>query len=255
MADAPPNKTLARGLDVLDTVLHANKPMRLKDVAQSMDMDMASAHRVLRTLEISGYLVRGGPERTYGPGKKIWSMAHCLPNAREAVERLHPLLQELTERTRQVAHLGVLEKGRVVLADVVLTSTARISVAQSAGDTEDVYCSAIGKALAAFAPNGQADALLDAQSFYPHTEFTIAGRDALRQELERVRKGGIAFDDREGSLDVACIAAPICDPSGCSTIAIGISTIANSLSAPIRDCEEWVSMVKDTAKRAAAHIL
>lgn len=254
MAEAPPNKTLARGLDVLELVLQADPPMRLKDVAECMQMDMASAHRVLRTLEVNGYLTRGEVERSYGPGQKIWSLLYYLPSTKEVIENLRPLLYELSAKTGQIAHIGVLEKSRVVLTDVALTPAARISVSQAAGDTEEVYCSAIGKVLAAFAPVGQSQALLGAQSFHRHTEFTIAGRTQLENELKSVRSVGIAFDDREGSVDISCIAAPILDPSGCCKMALGISSVASSFMGSIREREDWITFVKAAAAQASDRI-
>lgn len=254
MIDGPPSKTLARGLDVLEMVLQADPPMRLTDVAERMQMDMASAHRMLRTLEVNGYLLRGEGERSYRADQKIWTLLHSLPSTAEVINGLHPLLEELSVTTGQIAHIGVLEKTHVVLVDVALTPAARISVSQATGDTEEIYCSAIGKVLAAFAPAGHSEAILNAQSFKRHTAFTILGRDMLEQELREVRELGVAFDDREGSLDVSCIAAPILDPSGCTKIAVGISTIAANLTGSIRDREDWIASVKDAAARATAHI-
>lgn len=250
MVSDPPSKTLARGLDVLELVLQAGTPMRLKDVAVQMEMDMASAHRALRTLELSGYLIRGGAERSYAPGQKIWTISRCLPDLKDAFEKLSPVLEVLSERTGQVAHIGMLDGSRVVLTDVVLTSSARVSVTQAAGDMEDVYCSAIGKTLVAFAPSALKSRVISDQSFTRHTEFTISDREALAMELSEIRRKRVAFDDREGSLDVSCIAAPICDPSGRAIIAIGISTIASKLYKPIYEKTDWIEAVAASAERA-----
>lgn len=250
MSDDPPNKTLARGLNVLEFVLQASEPMRLKDVSDNMKMDMASAHRVLRTLEISGYLARDVAQRTYVPGQKIWTLSQCLPSLDEAFQRLRPILEALTEETGQVAHIGMIDGARVILTDVALTAAARVSVAQAAGDTEDVYCSAIGKTLVAFSTENARDRILASQSFIRHTEFTITARDKLERELDAIRSNRLAFDDREGSLDVSCIAAPICDPSGRAAMAIGISTIAKKLDGSIRDQAAWIEAVGLSAARS-----
>lgn len=245
-----PSKTLARGLDVLELVLHANKPMRLKDVADEMDMDMASAYRALRTLELSGYLIRGGAERSYAPGQKIWTISRCLPDLKDAFDKLSPVLEMLSERCGQVAHIGMLDGTRVVLTDVALTPSARVSVAQAAGDMEDVYCSAIGKTLVAFAPSGLKSRVLSDQSFTRHTDFTITDREGLEMELSEIRRTKVAFDDREGSLDVSCIAAPIFDPSGRAVIAIGISTVASKLTLSIHEKSDWIEAVAASAAQA-----
>lgn len=245
-----PSKTLARGLDVLELVLHASKPMRLKDVADKMGMDMASAYRALRTLELSGYLIRGKAKHGYRPGQKIWSLSRCLPDLKDAFDKLSPVLRALSEQSGQVAHVGMLDGGRVVLTDVALTRSARISVAQNAGDTEDVYCSAIGKTLVAFAPSTLKTRVIKEQSFTRHTEFTILDKSALELELTEIRRKKVAFDDREGSLDVSCIAAPICDPSGRAAIAIGISTVASKLTGTIHERTDWIESVTASAAQA-----
>ena len=45
----------------------------------------------------------------------------------------------------------------------------------------------------------------------------------LREEIERVKKCGVAFDDAEFNEELRCIAAPIRDFSGNVTGSIGIS--------------------------------
>lgn len=250
MEKMPPNKTLARGLDVLELVVHAPSPMRLTDVASSMSISMPSAYRVLRTLELSGYLKRDTSKRCYRPGHKVWTLAQCLPSLADTLATFHPLLAELSEQTGQVAHVGLLQNSRVILTDIALTSSAKVTVSQAVGDTEEIYCSAIGKSLAAFAPTREQATMISTQSFQRCTEFTITDAQSLTKELAEVRRTGLAFDDREGSLDVSCIAAPVCDPMGYAPAAIGISSVAARLNTSIRAQHQWIDAVSACAARA-----
>lgn len=251
-SNAPPSKTLARGLEVLEHVALSNRAMRLKDVANAFDMDMASAHRILKTLEEMGYLDRLTIGRAYGPGQKLRMLANPLFPTERMIEALRPLVHELSETTGQVSHVGILQDSQVMLAEVALTPVARISVKQAVGDVEELYCSAIGKAILAFLPRSEQQPLLRAQSYFPHTEFTYVTKSALLRELGKIASSDISFDDREGSLDIACIAAPVLDQSGYPVAAIGISSISSTLDGPIAGQTHLISAVRKTAAQASA---
>lgn len=245
----PPSKTLARGLEVLEYVALANRSMRLKDVANAFNMDMASAHRILKTLEEMGYLDRLTVGRAYGPGQKLRTLANPLLPTEQMVETLRPLVHELTDATGKVAHVGILQDGQVTLVEVALTEAAKISVKQAVGDVEELYCSALGKAILAILPHSEQKPLLQAQSFLAHTEFTLTTKTGLLRELANIATSKIAFDNREGSLDVACIAAPVMDQSGYPVASIGISSVSSTLNGSITIQSHLISAVQ----RAASH--
>ncbi|MEH6523531.1 helix-turn-helix domain-containing protein [Sulfitobacter sp.] len=166
---SPPSKTLARGLEILEHIALANRSMRLKDVAEAFDMDMASAHRILKTLEEMGFIDRLAVGRTYGAGQKLRSLADPLRPTKRIVDALRSLVPKLTESTRHVAHVGILQRSQVVLAEVALTETAKL----------------------------RTNAITARTKFYPHTEFTLQTKLALRRSLADIKTTKIAFDDRE----------------------------------------------------------
>jgi hypothetical protein len=65
--------------------------------------------------------------------------------------------------------------------------------------------------------------VLDEVEFIPYTEKTKTSKEALIQELEKIRKSGYALDDEELSIGVCCIAAPIYNHKGEVKNSIGIS--------------------------------
>jgi DNA-binding IclR family transcriptional regulator len=66
--------------------------------------------------------------------------------------------------------------------------------------------------------------MLEAYGLTKRTEHSIVDRQALRLELERVQKEGIAFDREESMLGGICIGAPIRVSSGHIVAAISVST-------------------------------
>ncbi|MGJ8629346.1 MAG: IclR family transcriptional regulator [Sulfitobacter sp.] len=244
---SPPSRTLARGLNVLEYIVLSPNASRLTDIATEFDLDMASAHRIVRTLEDLGYVARTKVGRKLGPGPTLRKFTDAFGYIDAVLEKLAPTVKQLSEDTGHVAHLGVVENARVVLTEVYLTKRARVSVQQAVGDVEDIYCSAIGKALIAGLPITEQSEIVARQPFIKHTAQTLLDADALHQDLKRIREEALAFDDREGSEDVACIAAPILDPTGHPIAAIGISTVT-SLEAPsIREQKTLIQLVSQAA--------
>jgi len=55
-------------------------------------------------------------------------------------------------------------------------------------------------------------------------------REALEEELERVRQDGYAVDDEESAQGLRCVAAPVRDASGHVVCALSLSSPADRLS-------------------------
>ncbi|HYJ35775.1 MAG TPA: IclR family transcriptional regulator C-terminal domain-containing protein, partial [Rhizomicrobium sp.] len=61
----------------------------------------------------------------------------------------------------------------------------------------------------------------------PQTITTITG---LRTEISTIRQRGYAVDNREAFHTIACVGAPVRDPSGCTIAAISLADSAEKLS-------------------------
>lgn len=245
-----PAQSLARGLEVLEFIASSRRSVRLKDVAEAFELDMASAHRVLKTLEEMGYIARLSIGKAYGPGEKLRELLHSFSAIDDKLEKLRPIVVELAEVTGQVAHIAILRESHAVLTEVALSRTAKVSVRQAPGDADELYCSAVGKSILAYLPSFEQNALLRTIQFKTHTKFTITSMAALKRELKEVRETGIAFDGREADLEISCIGAPILDEEGYAFAALGISMMADSLSGKVYDELKRIDAVAYAAKKA-----
>jgi len=79
-----------------------------------------------------------------------------------------------------------------------------------------------GKAILAFLPPGEVEALL-AQPLAALTPHTIVDPDELRAQLAVIRARGWAQTFHEATLDVGAVAAPILDPAGRPLAAIALA--------------------------------
>ncbi len=249
-----PSQSLARGLEILEFISFSRRAVRLKDVSEAFELDMASTHRILTTLEKMDYIARLPIGKSYGPGEKLKILSQSFRVADKLVDVLKPVIVELAESTGQVAHIAVLRENHTQLVEVILNQNAKISIQQAPGDVDELYCSAVGKSILACLPSFEQNALLRSMVFRKNTPNTIVKLSVLKRELKYIRKQLIAFDDREGEHEISCIGAPVFDETGYPVAAIGISMLADTLSGSIKQEEEKIGIVRSASQKASTLI-
>ena len=105
---------------------------------------------------------------------------------RDLPELARPHLEKLSQESGETAHRGILRDGEVF-------SIANVEGHQYAAHTRTVgrktpaHCSSLGKALLAYLPEGEVDAMIRQQGLKGYTRNTITRPRALKAELQKVR--------------------------------------------------------------------
>ena len=222
-------QSLDRGLRIFEEILSSGRTWRLNEVAQTFDIDRASAHRFLATLDRFGIVHKDLRTKEYGLGPKFLSWISQPKVRLGLVDLAKPFLKQMAADTGQEAHLGVLSEEAVILVDTAAPA-APISVRSMIGLSEPLHCTALGKAIFAFLPEVERDALLQRIALPALTPDTIVDRQALRAHLDQVRREGIATDDGEHIDILTCFACPIIGVGQQPVGSMGISLIRMSLS-------------------------
>ena len=120
------------------------------------------------------------------------------------------------------------------------------------GKRMDIHCTALGKALTAYLPEEQVEALVRRRGLLRHNDNTIASLKRLKQELEQVRKQGYSIDDEEEEIGVRCLGAPILSANNQAVAAISITGTTDEINADSRDA--LVARLRTTAAAIAADL-
>jgi len=212
-----------RTLSVLE--LLAERPgTTLSEIAQTTGLPLATTHRIARMLTAKGYIGREPDGRRYRLTGKMLEVGARGYREPELLEVARPALEELRDATGETAHLAVLS-GEQALVVASVEGRERFRVCTPPGACDEVHCTAIGKALAAFQ-----DPPLIPTKLKRFTPNTITGKRAFAKELELVRQSGLAFDREEAASGVCCLAAPVFDRHGKCIAAVGVSGPASRLS-------------------------
>ncbi len=207
------HQSLERGLRVIEATAAIDGSATLAEIVRKTALPRSTAHHLLRALVDFGYLVQDGHARSYKLAPKLFRLTGRTWTKEQLAEISMPFLDELSRRTGEGTSLAILRDG-VVTVVAKRDPDGPVRVVQEVGAARPIYCTAVGKALAAWLPPRELDGILGRTAFEPMTARTIATPAAFRRELTRIRATGVAIDDEEHIEGIRCIATPVRDHSG-----------------------------------------
>lgn len=148
-------------------------------------------------------------------------------------------MQQLLLRFGETINLGIIEDHQVVYIEV-LQSPSALRIAAIPGERNPVHCTALGKAMLAFLPDNEVEAILEHGQLIRRTPKTITQRRHLREHLASVRERSVALDMEENLMGVVCVAAPIFDQSGTVIAGLSVSGPATRMLPKLRQVQDEV---------------
>jgi DNA-binding IclR family transcriptional regulator len=207
-------QSLDRALSLLDLVSFSDHELSLGEIAARSGLAKSTAHRLLRTLELRGFVARNPTSGSYRPGLKNFRGFHGGP-------LVHRALTDLAERSGETANLGALVGSTVLYVDRA-DSPQALRWQLGVGKRVPAHCSGLGKAILANLNQDAVERILP-ERLEALTPFTITDRPAFLVQLAEVRRRGYALDDEEFMDGVRCVAVPIMGPGGEAVAAVSIS--------------------------------
>ena len=247
-AGAKPGKTISaveRGFRVVERLALVSSAS-LEELSRSAHLAKPTTYRFLMTLRDLGYVRKDDGDRWFLT-MKLFSVGSKALDHIELPKVARPVAERLSAALGETVHMGVLDEGDALYV-LKIESKYTIRMYSRVGKKIPLYCTAIGKILLADLGEGERTAAMADMKLVPFTPRTIRSREALEQELERVREQGSAVDAEEHEEGVACIAAPIRDHKGRAIAAMSVSWPT------FRFDEERRTEYRDRIRAAAAEI-
>lgn len=207
------HRSLERGLAALEAVAAAGRPTSLADTARRLGLHRSTAHHLMQTLVSAGYLRQEKTTRGYELTAKLYQLTGRMWNAEQLRDLAQPLLGELARLTGEGASVAAWIDGAVHIV-AKQESEGPVRVVQSIGANRPMYCTAVGKCLAAWLPRSEVWAALANTRMQRLTPKTITTHAAFEAELRRIRAAGYALDDEEQHEGLRCVAMPVFCYSG-----------------------------------------
>jgi IclR family acetate operon transcriptional repressor len=215
------HQSLERGLRVIEATAAIGGSATLSEIARKTALPRSTTHHLLRALVEFGYLVQDGDARPYRLAPKLFRLTGRTWTKEQLAEISMPFLDELSGRVGEGTSLAILRDG-VVTVVAKRESEGPVRVVQEVGAERPIYCTAVGKALAAWLPERELDGIMGRTIFDRKTARTIITPAALRRELARIRATGFAIDNEEHMEGIRCIATSVRDHTGdvCASLCV-----------------------------------
>ncbi|HZO37070.1 MAG TPA: IclR family transcriptional regulator [Solirubrobacteraceae bacterium] len=216
--------------------------------ARELAVARSTAHRLMQMLQYHGLVQQRQETKTYVPGPTLAKIGLLASRSLDIRAVAQPRMATLMEIADETVHLFTLRGSDVVCLHSVECKRP-LRVGRRVGESLPAYATAAGRCLLAGMDSSRVHELYPSEQLPAIQPGTIASRDALEQELERVRDRGFAVQQQQTESDVNAIGAAIYDRLGPPTLAITISmpssrfdeADADRLGKAARECADGIA--------------
>jgi DNA-binding IclR family transcriptional regulator len=196
------------------------------EISRRLALHKNNVFRLLATLEQQGYIEQCTDSERYRLGIRTLELGQSFSRSRTLLRCARRVAEDLSERSGETAHLGVMRDFEVVhllgeRADRLVTTGLRV------GQRLPVHCTALGKILLGCAPEGVRQSFDRGRGvdggLALRTEATITDSHKFFEHLRTVAVRGFAVDIGECEDGLCCAAAPVFDVEGQVVAALSVS--------------------------------
>lgn len=243
--------TVGKALEVLDQVAAFGRPVRFSELLSKSPFPKPTLYRFVQTLTNQHMLAFDPDRQTYAPGLRLVRLAHAAWEQSTLAPIARPHVEALSEKVGETVHLAQLDNAQVLYVDK-RNAGQPVEMYSQAGKVGPAYCTGVGKVMLAFSATDRVDAVIDQQSFHIFTPHTLAGPDALREELADIRANGYGFDREEHEPGIICVAMPILSETGRVHGALSVTSTTKRTN--LAGLEAYVPLLRETVAHIARDI-
>lgn len=241
-------ESIARGFDVLKAFDRSRPAMSLSEVATVAGLARPTARRILRTLEMLGY-VRSA-DGTFRLTPRVLELGVTYVESLGLWEVARPHLEDLVARTHESSSIAQLDGSDIVYVARVAVPKL-IALAVHIGTRFPAVPTSLGKVLLAGLEPDELERVLAEPSRAGVVAHWRPERDELDQALRAVRAQGWSLTDEQLATGIRSVAVPLRDGSGRVIAAVNVTV--HAAETPVeRLREEYLPMLLDTASRISA---
>lgn len=212
--------SLMKGCRVVETLAGGESEYSLAQVAEANGLNKTTAHRLLQTLLLAGWVERG-PEGGYRIGIRMLRFGLAAQQQFSLRREALPYLTRLAEEFGDTGFLLVpSDDGAVCVETVEGNSPLRVNTVR-VGSVLPFHVAGGPSVMSAYDPEIEARVLAAPRERF--TERTAVSDDELRQKFAQIRQDGYFFAAGDLLDGVAAISAPLFGMSGrlVGTISLG----------------------------------
>ena len=216
----PPISVVGRAMSILRCFDANNRQeLSLAEITAISRLPKPTVHRLLGTLSEWGMIER--TDTGFRLGIQLFELGMRVPRQISLREAALPHLLDLHEATKETVQLAVLDGSDMLFLAKFLRRDGPRSRSRIGGRVP-AHCTAVGKALLAFAEPAVVQAVLEGP-MRRCTPYTVTAPGLLARQLKAVREHALGHAYEESMIGVACVASPVFDADKRVVAAISIT--------------------------------
>lgn len=242
------SQSLERGLEILEAVNQAERPMGTRELARLLELSPAIVQRLVNTLAERHYLQRDPDTKRYTIGYQTLIFGASLMRRDHLLVEARKELEEVTRKLRVDSYMATLQ-GRQAIYLMCLAGDAPVSVRAEAGDVLSLHSTAIGRCILSSFPDEQVLEILGPGPLRPITSKTITDPHLLLNEIHLTRERGFAVVQNENIDGIISVGALIKQPTAGAGPRTAISLSFSPYFSKDIDIEEATTVITAAARR------
>ena len=230
---------------VITFLAECEQEIGISEISRGTGINKNMVFRILNTLENEGWVYCN--EQKYSLTLLLFGVASKPISRLSLNTAATPVLYDLLNETGESTYLGVLKDDKVLYVQH-LDGIKDVRVAGRLGGEYDLYCSAPGKVLLAYADDDFIEEYTS-RVLEKRTANSITEKNLLLKELESIRKNGYAIDKEEFGNGITCVAAPVFDYTGSV-----VGCVGNSAFTLNHDSQSVIERILSPVLKAAKEI-
>lgn len=187
--------------------LAQHRSIGVSELARTVDLPKSTVDVHLRTLEELGYVVRTDDD-AYRLSLRFLEHGGRIRKQIDLYHVARPQVDKLSNAVGEVATIGYEERYQRVLLHRT-EPIEGLSDNAPVGQINRLHWTALGKALLSQLSAEEIDHVIETLGLPEATERTITDREALLEEVDRIREQGYAVEDEERIRGVRSVAVPL----------------------------------------------
>jgi DNA-binding IclR family transcriptional regulator len=238
-------KALTKTFDILDVFLHGSEELSVTEVSRELGLNITTVSRIMMKLEKRGYLKQIEKRGKYSLGNIFLEFSGIVKSRLKIRDVAMPKLLELSRRVKESTMLAVWD-GRVGVITESFHDTkytnSPLKVVPDEGITMPLYCTSVGNIFLANMSDSELKGYFNVTKLEQRTPKTLIDPQILIQQISRIKREGVAFDNEEYALGVRGAAAGLYNSEG--KVVGSIAVLAPSVRMSISEIQNIAPVVK-----------
>lgn len=222
-------QSLERAFALLEAIADSPEGVGLTQLSRQTGLNSSTVFHLLKTMMRLGYIRQAEDTKRYFVGSTLFCVAAAARSEVRIVNVADRIIRELAVSTGNTAVFGM-RSGDEIVVVAKAEGNGAFQISDRMGGMRPSHCTGMGKVMLAAMTEDNLNRYLATYELRSYTPNTITERTRLLQELDDVRRSGLAFDDAEFHPELRCVAAPVRDFTGQVIGALAMSGPAWRLS-------------------------